>query len=33
MTILDKIIENKKKELSILEKLTPVKELEKSLDK
>lgn len=30
MTILDKIIENKKKELSILEKLTPVKELEKS---
>lgn len=30
MTILDKIIENKKKELSILKKLTPVNELEKS---
>lgn len=30
MTILDKIIENKKKELLLLEKLTPVKELEKS---
>ena len=30
MTILEKIIENKKKELSILERLTPVKELEKS---
>lgn len=30
MTILEKIIENKKKELSILEKLTPVKELQKS---
>jgi indole-3-glycerol phosphate synthase len=30
MTILDGIIENKKKELAILEKLTPVKELEKS---
>jgi indole-3-glycerol phosphate synthase len=30
MTILDKIIENKKKELSILEKLTSAKELEKS---
>lgn len=29
MTILEKIIEYKKKELSILEKLTPVKELEK----
>jgi indole-3-glycerol phosphate synthase len=31
MTILEKIIENKKKELSILERLTPVKELEKSV--
>ena len=30
MTILEKIIENKKKELAILEKLTPVNELEKS---
>jgi indole-3-glycerol phosphate synthase len=30
MTILEKIIENKKKELSILERLTTVKELEKS---
>lgn len=30
MTILEKIIENKKKELSILERLTPLKELEKS---
>jgi indole-3-glycerol phosphate synthase len=29
MTILDNIIENKKKELSILKRLTPVKELEK----
>jgi len=30
MTILDKIIENKKKEVSLLKELTPLKELEKS---